>query len=106
MLGYYHCSRCCPFCKSSFFLILLGNRRAPPPAHRAEHFLIAFPCFSDYNNQKEEKQEGDAMRRILTLVLAAVLLSGCVGKKTETQPTVVEEGTVEEVYTFGGGEAG
>ena len=42
------------------------------------------------------------MRRILTLVLAAVLLSGCVGKK----PTVVEEGTVEEVYTFGGGEAG
>lgn len=46
------------------------------------------------------------MRRILTLVLAAVLLSGCVGKKTEAVPTVVEEGTVEEVYTFGGGEAG
>ena len=46
------------------------------------------------------------MRRILTLVLAAVLLSGCVGKQTQTQTTVVEEGTVEEVYTFGGGEAG
>lgn len=46
------------------------------------------------------------MRRILTLVLVAVLLSGCVGKKTEAGPTVVEEGTVEEVYTFGGGEAG
>ena len=30
------------------------------------------------------------MRRILTLVLAAVLLSGCVGKKTEAGPTVVE----------------
>ena len=106
MLGHYHYSRCCASCKSSFFLILLGSRRSPPPARRAEHLLIAFPCFSDYNNQKEEKQEGDAMRRILTLVLAAVLLSGCVGKQTQTQPTVVEEGTVEEVYTFGGGEAG
>ena len=35
------------------------------------------------------------MRRILTLVLAAVLLSGCVGKKPGAVPTVVEEGTVE-----------
>ena len=38
------------------------------------------------------------MRRILTLVLAAVLLSGCVGKKTEAGPTVVEEGTQ---FSFG-----
>ena len=45
--------------------------------------------------------------RLIALVLtAAVLLSGCVGKKTEAGPTVVEEGTVEEVYTFEGGEAG
>ena len=43
---------------------------------------------------------------LLILILAAVLLSGCVGKQTGAVPTVVEEGTVEEVYTFGGGEAG
>ena len=84
----------------------LGESLCPSPGTPGRTFLIAFPYFSDYNNQKEEKQEGDTMRRILTLVLAAVLLSGCVGKKTQTQPTVVEEGTVEEVYTFGGGEAG
>lgn len=46
------------------------------------------------------------MRRIWALVLVAVLLSGCGGKKPEAAPTVVEEGTVEEVYTFGGDEAG
>lgn len=42
------------------------------------------------------------MRRILALLLILPVLAGC-GKKKE-KPTVVE-GTVEEVYTFGGGEA-
>lgn len=45
------------------------------------------------------------MRRIWALLLAAVLLSGCGGKKTEPEATAVAGETVEEIYTFAGGQA-
>lgn len=42
------------------------------------------------------------MRRFLALLLILPVLAGC-GKKKEK--TTVVEGTVEEIYTFGAGEA-
>ena len=44
------------------------------------------------------------MGRIWILLLAALLLSGCVGKKTEPGTTVNVGETVEEIYTFAEGE--
>lgn len=43
------------------------------------------------------------MRRILALLLILPVLAGC-GKEKETQSTAVE-GTVEEIFAFGGEEA-
>ena len=46
------------------------------------------------------------MRRMLVLVLAAVLLSGCGGEKKKTEPETTEVivETVEDIYAFAGGE--
>ena len=59
---------------------------------------LQFPDFPDI--MEENGTGGEAMRRLLALLLILPVLAGC-GKKKE-KPAVTE-GTVEEIYTFGAG---
>lgn len=66
-----------------------------------EFLYLKFHIFPDIMEKKENG--GMHMRRILALLLILPVLAGC-GKEKETQSTAVE-GTVEEIFAFGGEEA-